>query len=192
MPRVVSTIGPPSLTNLGTELVLPSGRAPAASLPPRAFAMPATNRTSTNMLASTPVSTRDGVIRRVRTGYGTTGAAGGTAAVVFGALDADGARVFLVGFADAVGANVAEAAAVGVAVTGSGWRVTGTGAGTTGRGRTGATAGAGVFDGRSGVTCCTVVDSAPGAALAAGRAEGDAVTLTSTIARYATHEAAAR
>ena len=67
-----------------------------------------------------------------------------------------GAGVFLVGFADAVGSNVAEAAAVGVAVTGSGWRVTGTGAGTTGR-AIGATVAPGVVDGRSGVTCCTVV-----------------------------------
>ena len=54
LPWVVSTIGPPSLTNCGTALVSPSGRSPAASLPPRAFAMPATTRTSTNMLASTP------------------------------------------------------------------------------------------------------------------------------------------
>jgi hypothetical protein len=45
------------------------------------------------------------------------------------------------------------------------------------------TAGVGVFDGRAGVTCWTVVGAAPASALAAGRAEGDAKTLTSTIAR---------
>jgi hypothetical protein len=128
------------------------------------------------MLTSTPVSTRDGVIRRVRTGYGTTGAT--TGAVDFGAT-VFVAFTFLVGFAEAVGATDADAGAVGAAVTGTAGRVTGAGA--TGLART--TGGVGVFDGRAGVTCWTVVGAAPASALAAGRAEGDAKTLTSTIAR---------
>src|SRR6185312_1126860 len=103
LPFVVLTIGPPSLTNLGTLLVSASGRSPAASLPPGEFATPATSRTSRNTLASTTVSTRDGP----------TGAAG---AVVLGALVLGG----LVGFADAEGATEADAGAVGAAVTGGG------------------------------------------------------------------------
>jgi hypothetical protein len=91
---------------------------------------------------------------------------------------------FLVGFAEAEGATEADAGAVGAAVTGGGrgWRVTGAGA----AGRTtraGAGGGLGFAVGRSGVTCCTEVSLASGAALAAGRADGDANTLTSTIAR---------
>jgi hypothetical protein len=131
------------------------------------------------MLASTPVSTRDGVIRRVRTGYaaGATGAAALGVAVVD--LDDDGLP-FLVGFAEAEGAMEAEAGAVAVTETGGGCRVTGAGAGTTGRRTT--VAGACVFEGRAGVTCWTGVCSAPGAVLAAGLAEGEAVMLTSTIA----------
>jgi hypothetical protein len=131
------------------------------------------------MLASTPVSTRDGVIRRVRTAYAPTDAvAVGVATADF---DADG-LLFLVELAEAVGATVAEAVAVGVAEAGGASRVTGAGAGGAGRTtRTGA--GLGVCDGRCGVTCCTVVWSAPGSAPTAGRAEGDAVTLTSTMAR---------
>src|SRR6476660_7613798 len=121
LPWVVLTIGPPSLTNLGTSLVSPSGRSPAASLPPRAFAMPATSRTSRNTLASTAVRTRDDVMRRGRTGYCPTGA-GGT--VVFGALVFGG----LVGLADAEAATVADAGAVGATVAGGGWRETGAGA----------------------------------------------------------------
>ena len=176
LPFVVLTIGPPSLTNLGTLLVSPSGRSPAASLPPGEFATPATSRTSRNTLASTTVSTRDDVIRRGRTGYCPSAAGAG----VFGALVFGG----LVGFADAEGATEADAGAVGAAVTGGGrgWRVTGAGA----AGRTtraGAGGGLGFADGRSGVTCCTEVSLASGAALAAGRADGDANTLTSTIAR---------
>ena len=131
------------------------------------------------MLASTHVSSRDGVIRRIRTSYGTTGAAGGAAAVVLAALVAAGAFVFFVGFAEAVGATVADGAAV--TGGGSGWRVTG--AGTAGRTTlAGAGGGLGACVGRAGVTCWTLV-SAPGEAYAAGRAEGEANTLTSTIAR---------
>jgi hypothetical protein len=146
-------------------------------LPPGEFATPATSRTSRNTLASTAVSTRDDVIRRGRTGY--LGTAGG--AVVFGALVLFGG---LVGFADADGATEADGSAVGAAVTGGGrgWRVTGAGA----AGRTtraGAGGGLGFAEGRSGVTCCTEVWSASDAALASGRADGDANTLTSTIAR---------
>src|SRR4051794_15374565 len=177
LPFVVLTIGPPSLTNLGTSLVSPSGRSPAASLPPGEFATPATSRTNRNTLARTTVSTRDDVIRRGRTSYCPTGAAG---AVVFGVLVFGG----LVGFADADGATEADGSAVGAAVRGggTGWRVTGAGA----AGRTtraGAGGGLGFADGRSGVTCCTEVSLASGAALAAGRADGEANTLTSTIAR---------
>jgi hypothetical protein len=93
--------------------------------------------------------------------------------LVFGAL---------VGFADAEGATEAEGAAEAEGAGGRGWRVTGAGA----AGRTtraGAGGGLGFADGRSGVTCCTEVSLASGAALAAGRADGDANTLTSTIAR---------
>src|SRR6476661_8551590 len=164
LPFVVLTIGPPSLTNLGTSLVSPSGRSPAASLPPGEFATPATSSTSRNTLASTAVSTRDDVIRRGRTGYlGTAGGAVvfGAALVVFGAL---------VGFADAEGATEADACAVGAAVTGGGrgWR--GNGAGAAGRTtRAGAGGGLGFADGRSGVTCWTEVWSASDAALASGR-----------------------
>src|SRR5690348_15958881 len=128
LPFVVLTIGPPSLTNLGTLLVSPSGRSPAASLPPGEFATPATSSTSRNTLASTAVSTRDDVIRRGRTGYGTTAAAG-AAAVVFGAFVLGA----LVGFADAEGATEAEAGAVGAAVTGGGRGLRVTGAGAAGR-----------------------------------------------------------
>lgn len=129
--------------------------------------------------------------------------AGGNGAVVFAAAAADldaaaallrwrlfslvvAATVGVTGAADTVGAGAVEGTGVSV-TTGAGTRArVGTGAATTGAGALG------FSEGRAGVTCFTTVASVPGAALAAGLADGDAVTLTRTIARYATHDAAAR
>ncbi len=135
---------------------------------------------------STPVSTRDGVIRRsphgLRNHRCRRRRGGGR---LRRGLDAEGALVFLVGFTDAVGASDADGGHRRGRGDGRGLARPDRAQAPTGRSaRRAWRAALGVFDGRSGVTCCTAVCcSAPGAALAAGRADGDAVTLTSTIAR---------
>src|ERR1700712_5359772 len=84
-PRVVSTIGPPSRTDSGTEFTFSGGRSPAASLPPRAFAIPGPIKTRRNMPTNTHVKTRDGLIPLPRPDPRTPQAPGcAAAAVVFG------------------------------------------------------------------------------------------------------------
>jgi hypothetical protein len=145
------------------------------------------------MLISTAVSTRDGLIPNLGpvrcTPHAPPGCA--AAAVVFAGalvLDAEAEPLLerLVFVAPAVGA--VEGPGVGVTATGVAEGGAGVATGAVGLARTlgagaAATGALGWSEGRAGVTWRTTVASAAGPALAVGRAAGDAVTLTSTIAK---------